>query len=802
MKKTLSSLALLSALASAQTQAYSCGDTDVKYNLYDMLSEISLSNGPGTIGPRRLVTNQVTNIIAFSDKRFIQPYPLDVDSMTVKFKKEKGSWLGGGVVSVVCTTDANGNVKKLQEVKFKGGKKNVGDSTTRTYTGLKGKRLSIHAVGIGAVGSATIRYDLIRNDNLGQPWKPNKTAPSGKVDGFADIHVHQSADLAYSEGWYWGSHQPGSLAEQLPQCSGDNHATLTPLGIELHEIGNPHHGHTMGFPDYNDWPRWDDIKHQQVSAQWLKDAHDRGMNVMFASVVNNQLLAAGAIASGLHNNKTAPFDMESVRNQITHINKMDESEDWFEVALDPWHARRIVSEGKLAVVLAIEASHLFPDDDGPWKEQLYDVYDMGVRSLQIAHETNNDFSGAAYHADIFEVITALKSWFTGNVDYAKASDGVHNDVGMSSQGYELLEEMIRLNMIVDVSHLPLKSIREIYQKVAQDHAYYPLLNSHTRIDELLVQSDRDRLNEHVTTDETLEYYRATGGVIGLRTGIEAMKDYPASGVDNNCDGTTRSLAQFYQYAVDKGVNTAFGSDFNGFIEMAPPRFGDDACATAGSDRTNQIAAQGTPANNLPDYINEYHEKGLAHIGLLPAFLWDLKEVGADTQNLENSAESVIAMWDRIYDSNRQAVGDVNTFTGRRNIAFKSAHNKYLVAEKNGNDNVNANRSAIGSWETFTMELLSSGNCPTDGSSVAISTQGGYYLRGMSSGGFNAQTAVIGEKAKLELINHTDQSGCLAAGDVVSLKSNKFNTYVVAESNGSANANRTAIGSWEKFTVKF
>ena len=326
------------------------------------------------------------------------------------------------------------------------------------------------------------------------------------------------------------------------------------------------------------------------------------------------------------------------------------------MALDPWHARRIISEGKLAVVLAIEASHLFPDDDGPWKEQLHDVYDMGVRSLQIAHETNNDFSGAAYHADIFEIMTQLKAWFTGNVEYAEASDGVHNDVGMSSQGYELVEEMIRLNMMIDVSHLPLKSIRQIYSLVSQDHNYYPLLNSHTRIDSLLLESDRERLNEHVTTDETLEYYRATGGMIGLRTGIEGMLDYPASQVGNNCHGSARSLAQFYRYAVDKGVNTAFGSDFNGFIEMSPPRFGSDACASANSNElASQVAAQGFPSSALPDYIQEYNQKGLAHVGLLPAYLWDLKEVGADTTNLENSAESVMTMWDRIYDTQRSKV---------------------------------------------------------------------------------------------------------------------------------------------------
>jgi hypothetical protein len=45
-------------------------------------------------------------------------------------------------------------------------------------------------------------------------------------------------------------------------------------------------------------------------------------------------------------------------------------------------------------------------------------------------------------------------------------------------------------------------------------------------------------------------------------------------------------------------------------------------------------------------------------------------------------------------------------------------------------------------------------------------------------------------------------GYLENGDVVSLKSPEFNKYVVAEDNGSCNADRGSIGDWEKFTVYF
>ena len=136
-----------------------------------------------------------------------------------------------------------------------------------------------------------------------------------------------------------------------------------------------------------------------------------------------------------------------------------------------------------------------------------------------------------------------------------------------------------------------------------------------------------------------------------------------------------------------------------------------------------------------------------------------------------------------------------------NVAFKSAHNKYLVAEGNGGDNVNANRSSIGSWETFNVKLLSSGTCITNGATVAVSTQGNHYLRATSGGDLDAKASVVGSWEQLTLVNHSDGSGCLASGDSISLKS-VHNKYLVAESNGSANANRSAIGSWEKWNVTF
>lgn len=138
----------------------------------------------------------------------------------------------------------------------------------------------------------------------------------------------------------------------------------------------------------------------------------------------------------------------------------------------------------------------------------------------------------------------------------------------------------------------------------------------------------------------------------------------------------------------------------------------------------------------------------------------------------------------------------NSLAQDTTVSFKSWQGKYLVAENGGGDTVNANRTAIGSWERFVIE----GASPVmDGDKIHIRTVGNYYFCSETSGNLiaNRKDAKIYET--FTLINHSNPGGRLRNNDIVSLKS-YHNKYVVAESDGTANANRTAIGPWERFTV--
>jgi len=166
------------------------------------------------------------------------------------------------------------------------------------------------------------------------------------------------------------------------------------------------------------WPCYDDIAHQQATARWLKSAHDRGLNLVVVSAVNFQAACKG-MRLLLPEQSTGQEcgDMENVKRQLEAAQRMDRRYEWYEIAVHPWHARKIIDEGKLAVVLSLEVSNLFPKAEGDFVAQLEELRAMGLRSMQLAHETNSQFAGAATHRKIFDVFEGIKHPLRGDFGF-------------------------------------------------------------------------------------------------------------------------------------------------------------------------------------------------------------------------------------------------------------------------------------------------------------------------------------------------------------------------------------------------
>ncbi|MBV1859128.1 MAG: membrane dipeptidase [Nannocystaceae bacterium] len=705
----------IAAAWSPNAQAGPCGNTEIDINGADALYQAINDNGPGKIGPRRLVVNQSGTIQFIGTRTFVQGTPMDIDSVKIRLKKTDGK---NRTKVTICSTDAGGTQRVLKTFEVPRGRGNIGQVFEHTITGVKNRRISVRLVGQSTINTMSYNLDVIRPD-AGKRWEPRRSISSGPVVGFADIHNHHAAPHAFGGGVVAGDM---NASQRFPSCTTDHSRSKTGLAgfavkehpesgtdapaTEFYETG---HGYGCHVTEGGKTRCWADGTHNKMGKVALKQAHDNGLQLMVTHAVNNQALCF--IAASLKPRDTHCADMESAKKQIYEMKRFADSHSWYTIVRDPWEARRAIARGELAVVLGVEVSNILPISDGNYIKQLHDLYDMGVRSLYMTHESDSQFAGAAYHhwpamlannelKQIKNLLTGtgqanIMAWLNQPTQDIANNDPIgapHNPVRMTSAGKLLTREMMRLNMLIDIDHLSRGAIDDIYVE-AKNNRYYPLYAGHTRIKNLLADGHtRNQTMELVATRKILNYITKTGGMVGLRTGPEEMKTYAEGNAPNDCHGSVKSFAQFYEWYADRGYKVAFGTDLNGFVPSFGPRWGPNACPLAkGSTGTSQRAAQGPLPRTVaraPAGWSTYTKLGMVDIGTLPSVVHDMKHnLGVDTGPLERSAEDFLVMWERTYSASRTKVdtpklgphGPIEP--GKKKAAKKKAAKKKAAKKK-------------------------------------------------------------------------------------------------------------------------
>ena len=694
----------------------------------------AVGNSWATIGPRRLTPEVQSGTIQGQTARtFVGVAPV-FSRTTVTVDKEGGQ---APTEVTVCAYDRDGRSEVIARRSFARGRNTDLGPERLDVTGANGRMIAVNINGNPTNPLNRFEYEISYST---EPVRWDYPAT-----GFADLHLHQAADLAQGSGWYWGSHAVDANAAEI--C---DHTTLTgavvdqliPIGTNPSQhavpvsvdLGAERIDHGSGPRDFSTWPSHEEIAHQQVHRNWLRTAHQNGLNLAVVSIVHNQPLCRMVRELHPHIANQQCEDGASIERQLEALLDFDEANDWYEIAVHPWHARKIIHEGKLAVVLSIESSNMFPASEGPLDTQLGDVYSRGVRSLQLAHEVDSRFAGAAPHMKVpFEVFQALRYPTTALTSLVDGEAGVggfnyesgcssndpecKNSIGLKPQGHELVQRMVSRNMIVDVSHMSEQAVRDLHGVMVGQYDEYPFYASHSRFKPLLDAETQAKQREFVTTDEQIGFFLDVGGMVGVRTGNNAILSAPnrsgASGpaVANDCDGSAKSFAQLIDYADQRGLPIAYGTDLNGNIHQTGPRTGDDACPREGPDadafaflgtapvagtarrpavsRTPVRAGTSRPSVSRPSTSRpsvsrpgtarprvtaspaqagaiqpgstaasrEAAARGIAHVGLLPGFHQDLKVLNTPgTDRLDQSAENFIRMWERTYDRSVQLLG--------------------------------------------------------------------------------------------------------------------------------------------------
>jgi len=136
------------------------------------------------------------------------------------------------------------------------------------------------------------------------------------------------------------------------------------------------------------------------------------------------------------------------------------------------------------------------------------------------------------------------------------------------------------------------------------------------------------------------------------------------------------------------------------------------------------------------------------------------------------------------------------------ISLKSHHGKYLVAEADGR--LNANRDRIGSWEKFT--ILDPNNTASTreakyGDTISLRSYHGKYVVAEVDGKAKADRTAIGPWEKWTILdpNNSGSRAVIPDNGRMALQS-VHGKYLVAEADHTVNANRTAIGPWETWAL--
>lgn len=510
--------------------------------------------------------------------------------------------------------------------------------------------------------------------------------------GVADTHAHFFANLAYGGLALWGSpYAEGATdRDRIEKALSTCHHGLISLGLPHNDAG--------GFPEFDVWPTFQEMTHQQAYIEWIKRAYEGGLRLVSCVCVNNEFIAKVIYEDGtipVEVPPPLPYDNQSVIvAQIDALKAMvawvgQHEGGWIQIATTPQEAREIVGKDKLAVVIGVEIDniggwrtlddlHRDAEDTGISNQSeairtvirgaLKTLHDLGVRQINPIHLVNNPFGGTSIYnimfvspnkyltGEDFEVEEGFEDGIRYAMDYHTRPEsfildllGINNEtlgpysdfmgqlralrshrnkLGLTAEGVILIEEIIRLGIVIDLEHMGEKS-RDRTLKIAIQHKY-PLMFGHSKgfrdlgltadvpYDSASKRSDYHTENVEALASEIhatraeVETIRDLGGMVSpllyqsqVRAfdGPDGIKETATATVDNNCAGTSRSWAQAYLYGVElmggKG-GIGLGTDINGLAQLPGPRFGtfgahglkdDDIANPGGKLRLAQVEAQ-------------------------------------------------------------------------------------------------------------------------------------------------------------------------------------------------------------------
>ena len=503
---------------------------------------------------------------------------------------------------------------------------------------------------------------------------PAKGSPAyGEVAGFAEGHMH---GMAYEflggkahcgRPWHrYGA--PYALRDCADHEAADGCAAVLE-NVLYKEYARCHD--PVGWPTFKDWPHQKSLTHEQSYWRWLERAWRGGMRVYVNLFVENRILCE---VYPLKQNDCN--EMESVLKQAQDIREMQDyidaqaggpGEGFFRIVRTPYEARKVINQGKLAVIQGMEVSEPFdcglnngfptcdPEQIDFWLDKLHE---LGVRQLEITNKFDNALTGVAGdggttgtitnggnflatgkffdmgpcqnpeyhdhaptgvnypHNDDQIIANGLAALLPGGALPVYPDGEVCNSLGLSNLGEYALRGIMKRNMIFDPDHMSVIG-REQALSVVESKDYSGIVSSHSW-----------------STDDALPRIYALGGLVT-----------PYAGSSEDFVHQWEHLRGFYNQGGTQYFGVGYGADMNGFGAQGLPRGADTENPVSypfkSFDGSTTLDRQTSGERQFDINVD-----GVAHYGLYPDWIEDLRMLAGDRiiRDMGRGAEAYLQMW--------------------------------------------------------------------------------------------------------------------------------------------------------------
>jgi hypothetical protein len=542
------------------------------------------------------------------------------------------------------------------------GSQRHGFTLANVATGAKTRVSFIRATGCQVYPEADV-------DATGKGFKG--ASPEASVLGTVEGHSHITANDLFGGDWHCGTpFSPYGAQYALPaSCKADEQGTNGQFEALFDFGGSPRPSDFHGWPTFVGWPAPTTLAEEGDYYTGIERAWKAGLRLMVSNDVDNEALCS------VMTTRTNPCnDMISAYIQSQELHTMQNYIDaqsggpgkgWFRLVTNPFQARRVINQGRLAVIQGIEVSALFNCTENQnvntcSKERidtgLKRVESWGVRTFFPVHEFDNAFGGTKGIAGTDGIIVnagnrdetgnfwdmvscpaqnqdaeqtsapgtgPLAGLFNGPVATLAGGSPLPvyppgptcNTRGITSYGTYLIHQMIKQHLIIQLDHMDSKTAASALSIATAAH-YSGVVSAHC-----------------CGSPQLYKGIYATGGMI-----TEAVAPAAAFIGTMKKDEAVRDPKYHFGFG--------YGSDMNGLAEQPGPNPGTPIAYPFKSYIGNVTFTKEQWGQRTFDINTD----GLANYGLYADLLNQLQRLGGPSvmKPVFQGAEAYLDMWERSY----------------------------------------------------------------------------------------------------------------------------------------------------------